>query len=404
MASATEVAPDVTARDRFDPARQIAIEQTRLVLPSRLEWIEPTTDFLAERAKTTGLDARRAHRLVLCLHEALTNSVVHGNLEISSDLKEEGGEAFAEALAIRSSDPEYAERRVTIDFIYAESGWTIRIADEGPGFDHDRLEAKVRLMIENPEDYLDDSACSGRGLLMMMTMLDGCHYDQGGRRVNLTLLCGPSSDGRAAERMDCLKPSRMIPVRDDGSVDWDKAAGSVAIDISEGGVGLLQPEGRSFRRMLVEVEHEGRPTYLPAEVCHVTPREGGMVQIGCRFLFTATDRKSPATVERSSGLDALLDALRENQLPHDDRRSHRRVRFSEPVDAILQDQDSRVVFARDLSRGGIAFIATFEAEKGPIEVAIRKPDGSGSLRMRGRVVRCTKLTEGIFDVGVKFED
>jgi hypothetical protein len=62
----------------------LVAEQYHLRIPSRLEWIEPAVDYLTQRAVQCGaVGETRAHRLMIALHEALTNSLLHGNLILS---------------------------------------------------------------------------------------------------------------------------------------------------------------------------------------------------------------------------------------------------------------------------------------------------------------------------------
>src|SRR6516164_1890187 len=101
-----------------DVAGAVLAERCRLRIPSRPEWIAPAVEHLQERAARCGAcQPSRAGKLMLALHEALTNAVVHGNLEVSSELKEHGG-AFAAALAERAADPHFAGRGITIEVDY----------------------------------------------------------------------------------------------------------------------------------------------------------------------------------------------------------------------------------------------------------------------------------------------
>ena len=111
----------IPAAPTFDPSGVVLDEHCRLQIPSLLDWIVPTVQFLQERARLYGVcDEARRPKLTLALHEALTNSVVHGNLELASRLKEEDddNDAFARALAERSADPTYRQRTVTIAIRY----------------------------------------------------------------------------------------------------------------------------------------------------------------------------------------------------------------------------------------------------------------------------------------------
>src|SRR5882724_9378872 len=99
-----------------DVSGAVLVEHSRLRIPSRPEWIAPTVELLKQKARLCGAcHESRAGKLVLALHEALTNAVVHGNLEMTSELKERDDDAFARVLAERTADPHYSARHVVID-------------------------------------------------------------------------------------------------------------------------------------------------------------------------------------------------------------------------------------------------------------------------------------------------
>jgi anti-sigma regulatory factor (Ser/Thr protein kinase) len=157
-------------------------EQVRLRVPSRIEWIEPVVEHLAGRAVQCGaVGNRQGARIALALHEALTNAIVHGNLEISSELKEQGDGAFAEAVAARCADPRYAERSVEV-CTTCDGGWMRwALTDQGRGFD---VWAVLKRL-----DEADGLECrpSGRGLVMMRAFVDEVRWEQGGRRIILAV-------------------------------------------------------------------------------------------------------------------------------------------------------------------------------------------------------------------------
>src|SRR5262245_39034844 len=101
--------------DAPDLPSLVATEQMQLSLPSRPDWIEATVDYLRQKAVLCGAcQESRAGKLMIALHEALSNAIVHGNLELSSELKEQGDGAFAAALAQRVSDPDLARRQLDL--------------------------------------------------------------------------------------------------------------------------------------------------------------------------------------------------------------------------------------------------------------------------------------------------
>src|SRR5262249_1554241 len=60
----------------------IRAEQTHLRIPSRPDWIGPTAEFLQRKAVLCGAcPGERGDRLLVALHEALSNAIIHGNLE-----------------------------------------------------------------------------------------------------------------------------------------------------------------------------------------------------------------------------------------------------------------------------------------------------------------------------------
>src|ERR1700674_5563065 len=94
---------------------QVVSERTHLVVPGLPHWIEPTVDYLRQRAILCGAcHETRAGKLMVALLEAMSNAVIHGNLELGSELKERGDDSFARALAERASDERYKDRMVDI--------------------------------------------------------------------------------------------------------------------------------------------------------------------------------------------------------------------------------------------------------------------------------------------------
>src|SRR5579864_1408228 len=166
-----------------DLSSLVHAEQTLVRLPTRPHWIEQTVEYLCHKAVLCGAcQESRAKKLTVALQEALVNAVVHGNLELSSELKERGDSSFAEALAERAADARLAERivDVLVDYDGKRCRWII--TDQGKGFDHERVLASLES--DDPNILLS----SGRGILIMRSFMDDLKYEEGGRRLILTLL------------------------------------------------------------------------------------------------------------------------------------------------------------------------------------------------------------------------
>lgn len=142
------------------------------------ELIAPLVAHLQEGAsRLEGMDETARIQLGVALHEGLLNAMYHGNLEVSSELREAGEAAFlAEAEERRHCSP-HADRRVHVKATLTPSQAVFVIRDEGPGFNPDAI----------PDPTAPDnlSKASGRGILLMRTFVDEMHYSATGNELTL---------------------------------------------------------------------------------------------------------------------------------------------------------------------------------------------------------------------------
>jgi CheY-like chemotaxis protein/anti-sigma regulatory factor (Ser/Thr protein kinase) len=120
---------------------------------------------------------RERVRVAVALEEALVNAVIHGNLEVGSELRESTNGAYERLIAERRRGRQYAERRVYVHCDLSQQSATIVIRDEGPGFDVSR--------IPDPRDPERMMLASGRGVLLMRTFMDDVQYNSTGNQVTL---------------------------------------------------------------------------------------------------------------------------------------------------------------------------------------------------------------------------
>jgi len=116
-------------------------------------------------------------RLGVALEEALLNGMYHGNLQVSSDLKEDGGDAFQRLAARRRGEEPYSSRLLHIGVRVDDAGASFVIRDEGPGFDVASLPDPT-----DPENLLRPS---GRGLLLIRTFMDDVAHNPAGNEVTM---------------------------------------------------------------------------------------------------------------------------------------------------------------------------------------------------------------------------
>lgn len=113
------------------------------------------------------------------IHEAMVNAIVHGNLEVSSDLKSGKWEEYHQAILTRRHTPPYSKRRVRVTMRGERKRvFSIRITDEGPGFDIRKL--------PDPNDPDVWEKPSGRGLILIRSFFDEMTHNPAGNEITLT--------------------------------------------------------------------------------------------------------------------------------------------------------------------------------------------------------------------------
>lgn len=116
-------------------------------------------------------------RIGVALEEALLNASYHGNLEVSSTLREQDHSAYYDLAQERMQLPPYESRRVAVSCEMTPTHVRYVIEDEGPGFD-------IGTLPDPTDPAFLDRPC-GRGLLLMRTFMDVVEYNEKGNRVEL---------------------------------------------------------------------------------------------------------------------------------------------------------------------------------------------------------------------------
>jgi len=116
-------------------------------------------------------------RIGIALEEALLNSLYHGNLEVSSELRDEGTAAYEDLATERLTLEPYCDRQIHVCVNLTPELVRFVIRDEGPGFDPG--------MIPDPTDPELLERPSGRGILLMRSFMDELTYNESGNQVTL---------------------------------------------------------------------------------------------------------------------------------------------------------------------------------------------------------------------------
>ncbi len=122
------------------------------------------------------LSADRRADAEICVHEAVSNAIVHGNLDVHQGPSADAGafDGFFRAVQTRLADRAHAARRVTVEAVADPDMLCITIRDEGRGHPGHVLTAVERL-----------EAKSGRGIRIMGELADRVAFTEGGRAANL---------------------------------------------------------------------------------------------------------------------------------------------------------------------------------------------------------------------------
>src|SRR5262249_1196480 len=115
--------------------------------------------------------------LGVALHEALTNAILHGNLELSSELREADEKAYHRLGLERRAQPPSAERRVSVSPASSRGELTFVVRDDGLGFDPSQL--------PDPTDPANLGKVSGRGLLLIQTFMDRVAHNPKGNEITM---------------------------------------------------------------------------------------------------------------------------------------------------------------------------------------------------------------------------
>jgi CheY-like chemotaxis protein/anti-sigma regulatory factor (Ser/Thr protein kinase) len=145
--------------------------------------IPPLVGHLKETlAEMTELDETVLLRISVALREAVLNAMDHGNLELDSALRENGGAAYHALAAERRTATPYRDRRVTVRATVTPAEAVYVIGDEGRGFDPAAL--------PDPLDPANMEKASGRGLLLIRTFMTDVRHNAQGNEVTLVYRSG----------------------------------------------------------------------------------------------------------------------------------------------------------------------------------------------------------------------
>ncbi|MFO0867780.1 MAG: response regulator [Pirellulales bacterium] len=152
--------------------------QCEFELDSDLTLVPPVIHYLIRGLRGVGFrDEGTQIRISVALEEALNNAIYHGNLELSSDLRELSSTEYRRIVRERRESRPYCERKVHLRAEITRQEARFHIRDEGPGFDPQSL--------PDPTDPANLELPSGRGVMLMRTFMEEVAYSPRGNEVTL---------------------------------------------------------------------------------------------------------------------------------------------------------------------------------------------------------------------------
>jgi anti-sigma regulatory factor (Ser/Thr protein kinase) len=156
-----------------------AVEKRRLfVLNNSGSAVHSFVRFVeAELSRRDSCDESSRMQIELALSEALANALYHGNLEMSSHLRECDDAKFYGLAERRRRQSPYCNRRIHVKLSITNDRAEIAIRDEGRGFDP--------TAVPDPCESTNIDRVSGRGILLMRGLMDRVMFNQRGNEVRM---------------------------------------------------------------------------------------------------------------------------------------------------------------------------------------------------------------------------
>lgn len=158
--------------------RRLVRYEVEFCIENDQELISSLVQFLQDAVMEMGTcDESDRVRIGVALQEALTNACFHGNLELSSSIRETDHRAYYDLAIQRISSKPWCDRRIHVSGRFTPEEVEFIIRDDGPGFSRHGL--------PDPTDPANLERPCGRGLLLMHTFMDEIQYNEAGNEVRL---------------------------------------------------------------------------------------------------------------------------------------------------------------------------------------------------------------------------
>ncbi len=165
-----------TRHERVEILRYLEGSQLRFRLANDPSLISPLVGYLQDAlARACFGDDQVRSQIGTALLEAISNAMIHGNLEVSSELRRNGTKPYHELIRERRQAEPWSTRRVVCQAEQRPGEVRYLIRDEGSGFDRSSLPDPTR-----PESMLK---AQGRGLFLINAFMDEVEHNDAGNEL-----------------------------------------------------------------------------------------------------------------------------------------------------------------------------------------------------------------------------
>jgi anti-sigma regulatory factor (Ser/Thr protein kinase) len=158
-----------------------------LTIRSHTAAIDSTVSYFQERiARYIPSSDILTANIGLCLRESLANAIIHGNLEISPELRNDSWEQFENILRERQGQPALVHRQVVVRCEIKPQYVKLEVEDEGAGFNAERVSVKLQEHVLRTNDMdLDVLSLGGRGLVIIISFMDYVFWNSRGNCITM---------------------------------------------------------------------------------------------------------------------------------------------------------------------------------------------------------------------------
>jgi len=188
-----EFRPIIMKSHQFSPFMFIEELSTSFSIPSEPDLIPMIASYVGGLFENS-INTELSRSVELVMDEALSNAIFHGNLEVSSIIKEGNFSEFYEVAKRRSAQAPYCLRRTHVSLSFIKGRLEIKVRDEGNGFNWKQI----------ADFKKEDSGCIfGRGLRIIHAMTSKMEFNDPGNEIILVFegikLCGAQNTEKSKQ-------------------------------------------------------------------------------------------------------------------------------------------------------------------------------------------------------------